>query len=193
MAMRSGLSPLRRLYQGKRPSVVTAVTLGLLLVIGATLLVLRMRTSPLTLHVAVMKRRGDSVTVLKDGEVMTSEDYYGVWFQPVQKSFVYVFQQDGTGKIDVLFPDPHVALQANPIPADTPVWVPQDVNHWFYLDEHVGRETIIVVALPQRDVELEALLRSMKEGNDQSALARWVSSPDLGVGGVRHKITFQHQ
>jgi len=64
VTMRSDLSPLHRLYQGKRPSVVAVVTLGVLLVVGASLLVLRTRTSPLTLHVAVMKRRGDKVSVL---------------------------------------------------------------------------------------------------------------------------------
>ena len=71
VTMRSDLSPLHRLYQGKRPSVVAVVTLGVLLVVGASLVVLylkrthrEMQTSPLTLRVAVMKQRGDKVSVL---------------------------------------------------------------------------------------------------------------------------------
>lgn len=148
---------------------------------GAT----QVRTAPLTLRLAVMKRRGNTVSVLKEGEELTSGDYYGVFFEPAQESFVYVLQQDTTGKIDVLFPDPKVTPQTNPVPRGRSVWVPQDETHWFYLDKNKGREVIIVAAASQRDEKLEALLRNVNDTRGQGALADWLVAPERGRGGVK--------
>ena len=144
-----------------------------------------MRTAPLALRLAVLKRRDNMVSVLKEGEELTSGDYYGVFFEPAQESFVYVLQQDTTGKIDILFPDPKVTPQTNPIPASKSVWVPQDENHWFCLDKNIGREVIIVAAASQRDEKLEAMLRSVNDQHSQGALADWLVAPERGRGGVK--------
>lgn len=143
------------------------------------------RTAPLALRLAVLKRHGNTVSVLKEGEVLTSGDYYGVFFEPAQESFVYVLQQDTTGKIDVLFPDPKVTPQTNPVPTGKRVWVPQDETHWFYLDQNKGREVIIVAASARREEKLEAMLRSVNDQRSQGALAEWLVAPERGRGGVK--------
>lgn len=152
---------------------------------GGTTQVKSLRTAPLALRLAIMKRGGNTVSVLKEGDALTSGDYYGVFFEPAQESFVYVLQQDTTGKIDVLFPDPKVMPQTNPIPSGKSVWVPQDENHWFYLDENTGREVIIVAASARREEKLEAMLRSVNDQRSQGALADWLVAPERGRGGVK--------
>ncbi len=144
------------------------------------------RTStPLALRLAVMKRRNNLVSVLKEGEEIIAGDYYGVFFEPAQASFVYVLQQDATGKIDVLFPDSKVTPQSNPVSAKQAVWVPKDEQHWFYLDKHTGREVIFVVAASQRDDKLETFLQHLDDTQTQGALAQWITSPERGRGGVK--------
>lgn len=142
-------------------------------------------TAPLALRLAVMKRNGNTVSVLKDGESMNSGDYYGVFFEPEKESYVYIFQQDASGKIDVLFPDPKVTAQENPVPAGKAVWVPQDEKHWFYLDKNTGREVILVAASPQREAKLESLLSTVSDQRSQAALAEWVTAPERGRGGIK--------
>ena len=143
------------------------------------------RSSPLALRLAVMKRRNNLVSVLKEREELTTGDYYGVFFEPAQASFVYVLQQDATGKIDVLFPDSKVTPQNNPISAKQAVWVPKDEQHWFYLDKHTGREVIFVVAAAQRDDKLETFIQHLDDTQTQGALAQWITSPERGRGGVK--------
>lgn len=146
-------------------------------------------SAPLTVRLAVMKRQEDTVSVLKEGEILASGDYYGVFFEPAQESFVYILQQDATGKIDILFPDPQVTPQTNPVPAGKAVWVPQDEKHWFYLDQNKGREVIIVVASSQRDEKLEFILQSLNDVRSQGALADWMVAPERGRGGVKRLET----
>ena len=66
-----------------------------------------LRDGPIGLTLAILKRGSDDdVSVLEDGGVMTSNDNYGIFFEPSQDSYVYIFQQDTTKAIDVLFPNP---------------------------------------------------------------------------------------
>src|SRR5262249_35245769 len=130
---------------------------------GETLQQKPLKIAPLDLRVAVLKRHGNTVSVLKEGESLTAEDAYGALFEPAQETVVYVLQQDATGKLDVLFPDPKVTKQTNPVPSGKIVWVPQDETHWFYLDQNKGREVIFVAASLQRDEKLEAMLRSISD------------------------------
>lgn len=161
-------------------------------VASATGKALSSSSAPLALRLAVMKRNGNIVSVLKDGEAMNSGDYYGVFFEPEKQSYVYVFQQDASGKIDVLFPDPKVTAQENPVPAGKAVWVPQDEKHWFYLDKNTGREVILVAASPQREAKLESLLLTASEQGSQRALAEWITAPERGRGGVKQFKTEAH-
>src|SRR5262245_19203317 len=90
----SSVSAFLRLFRGKKRAKTAAIILGVLLVVGVALTMVYPRRSrkevhntPFTLRVAVMKQRGGKVSVLKNGETMTSEDAYGVLFKPAQESF----------------------------------------------------------------------------------------------------------
>jgi hypothetical protein len=71
------------------------------------------------------------------------------------------------------------------------VWVPEDIDQGFYLDENVGREVIMVVATKEPNERLESILGSLGEGRE-IALEDFSSSGERGVGGVKslEKRTF---
>lgn len=141
--------------------------------------------SPLELRLTVMKLRDGVMSVLRSGGEMTAQDHYGVFFEPSQEAFVYIMQQDTTGKIDILFPNPKWTLQTNPVPAGKVVWVPTDPQHWFHLDENVGREVILIAASRKSIERLESILRNADGEEVQGPLAEWILSSERGVGGVQ--------
>jgi hypothetical protein len=141
--------------------------------------------TPMALHVLIMKRRGHTVSELQPGEILTAQDHYGVFFAPQQSAYIYVVQQDATGRIDVLFPNPQWSPQTNPVPAGQTVWVPKNFEHWFYLDAHVGQEVIYVVATRTRNAWLESLLHCPNTAGAVETFTAWLLSPERGVGGMR--------
>ena len=142
----------------------------------------------LELSVVIAKRNPDNtVSVLKSGGELTSEDHYGIFFRPTTDAFIYIFQQDSSNAIDVLFPNPDYSPQSNPVPAGTEVWVPNDIDSWFFLDDNVGQEAFMVVASRERNDELESILnRPQTPGGD---LSLWLQSGSRGVGGVKKSET----
>ncbi len=142
----------------------------------------------LELTVVIAKRNPDNtVSVLKSGGELTSEDHYGIFFRPTTDAYDYIFQQDSSNAIDVLFPNPEYSPQTNPVPAGTEVWVPKDIKHWFFLDEKLGQEAFMVVASRERNDELESILnRPQTPGGD---LSLWLQSGSRGVGGVKKSET----
>ncbi len=136
------------------------------------------------LKLVIMKRNPDNtITVLENGSQMTAGDLYSIFFQPEEDAYVYVLQQDSSKSIQVHFPNPENSDQTNPVPAGTEVWVPKDIKHWFFLDENVGQETMMVVAARERRPELEKLIGGV--ATKPGELASWLFSPDRGSGGVR--------
>ena len=83
----------------------------------------------------------------------------------------------------MLFPNPINSDQTNPVPAGTEVWVPKDIEHWFFLDENAGQETIMVVATRERSPELESLIGNVATNPGQ--LARWLGADFRGQKGIR--------
>ena len=144
--------------------------------------------SDLQLSVLIAKRNADnSVSVLKEGGEITSQDHYGIFFRPTTDAYVYIFQQDSSNAIDVLFPNPDYSTQSNPVPAGMEVWVPNDIESWFFLDDNVGQEAFMVVARRARNDELESILnRPVTPGGE---LLSWLQSGSRGVGGVKKSET----
>jgi hypothetical protein len=135
----------------------------------------------LTLNIAIQRRRGNAVWALVPGAEMTYEDEYGIFIETVEETFIYAFQQDSRGSVDVLFPNAQWNHAENPIAAATKLWIPQDTDHWFYLDRTVGREVISIVASRTRNETLEASIRN----RTTARLPEWAQSVERGVGGVR--------
>ena len=137
------------------------------------------------LRLIIMKRApNDIVTVLEEGGVLTADDFYGIFFEPPADSWVYILQQDSTGAISVLFPNPAFSDLTNPLSAGTPVWIPKDFNNWFFLDQNVGRESFFVVASKDRHKELESLISGDQRGDVLGPLAKLLGEGERGLGGV---------
>lgn len=146
------------------------------------------KDSSIELTMAILKRSPDNkVSVLEDGGVMTSKDNYGIFFEPTRDAYVYIFQQDTTKAIDVLFPNPAFSPMTNPVSAGTKVWVPKDIDFWFFLDQNVGREDIIVVATREQNKELEAIIAGKDRADVLGPLAKFLVSESRGVGGVKER------
>lgn len=147
--------------------------------------------APLKLRTWFLKARKDNVSdkyrrasALRDADVLTAEDGYRVVFQADQAAFVYVLQRDSTGKVDVLFPNRQHAPQGNPVTAGAYIWVPSGVKEWFQLDEHVGKESILVVAAREPNLQLESGLHRLRAGGSQEGLDDWFHSRERGLGGT---------
>lgn len=142
--------------------------------------------SLLELRLIIMKRApDDTVTVLEEGGVLTADDFYGIYFEPVEDSWVYILQQDSSAAIDVLFPNPDFSDYANPVPAGTAVWIPKDVNNWFFLDQNIGTESFFVVASKERNQELETIIAGHQREVLLGPLAGFLQSDARGVGGSK--------
>lgn len=138
------------------------------------------------LRLLIMKRApDDTVTVLEEGGVLTADDFYGLFFEPREDSWVYVLQQDTTGAIQVLFPNEDYSNQTNPLSGGTPVWIPKDFNNWFFLDDNVGRESFFVVASKEQHLELESLIAGDRRVGILGPLAELLDKGERGLGGVK--------
>jgi serine/threonine protein kinase len=140
--------------------------------------------------VAVLGRRAGAGAFRKlgDGEELSSEDDYRILVRPEGAAFVYVFQIDSRGKLDVLYPrlpGARFSTGANPVaPGDWTAVPAQDAA--LHLDERLGVEHVYVAATAQRWPELEQALRRGAEARARRPVA--VEAPlgfrTRGVGGI---------
>jgi len=142
--------------------------------------------------------------------VMYSNDNYAVYFKPNQRCYIYVFQQDSTGKIYRLFPNPAYGTEANPVSKDRGYWVPTK-DTWFYLDENVGNERLYLIASRDKSEKLESLekiqrkpliasqedfsevIKTMGPAGIRASQVSKVSLPDKSVVDVLSEKTFSHE
>ena len=143
-------------------------------------------STPIELRLIIMKRApDDTVTVLEEGGVLTGDDFYGIFFEPAEDSWVYILQQDSTTAIDVLFPNPDFSDLTNPVPGGTAVWIPKNVNNWFHLDQNIGAESFFVVASKEQNQELETIIAGHQREVLLGPLAGFLQSDARGVGGSK--------
>ena len=137
------------------------------------------------MRVVIVKRfPDDTFAALEEGGVLTADDHYGIVFEPAEESWIYILQQDSSNAVDVLFPNPAFSKQENPVPAGTPVWIPNDVNSWFRLDETIGAESFFVVASQKPMKDLESIISTHQREDTVGALASFLGSGSRGMGGV---------
>ena len=141
-------------------------------------------SGPIELRLMIVKRDPDNkVTLLEADGVLTGDDHYGIFFEPESDAWVYILQRDFTKKIDVLFPNPAYSDQTNPVPGGSKVWIPNDINTWFKLDENVGRESFFVVAAREQDKDLEAIIARPERVAVLGGLESLLQQKERGVGG----------
>ena len=93
---------------------------------------------------------------IRNGMVLYSNDNYAIYFKPSQRCYIYIFQEDSTGKVYRLFPNPQYDTKTNPVSKDKEYWVPTK-DTWLYLDENVGKEWLYIIASREKSEKLESL------------------------------------
>jgi hypothetical protein len=155
--------------------------------------------------IAKLNARGEISELKADDELVSCTDaaaadryvgcdnVYGLYFEPAQEAYIYAFQQDETGKTDVLFPNGEFSEQGNPVAAGAKLWVPNKPKPWFYLGVNdppdPSEETIFVAASAERIEVLESYIACVIDtcpdlDPNQEALQKWIMGFLGGVGGT---------
>jgi len=117
----------------------------------------------LTFDLYGLRRGASNFHLLRPDSQLAQGEHYFISAQPLTAGYLYIFQQDSSGKIQWLFPrndtEPY-SSGTNPVPAFRHIVLPEGENGGFRLDAQAGRENVIAVLSASRFPELEALLQS---------------------------------
>jgi S1-C subfamily serine protease len=102
-----------------------------------------------------------SRVTIEEGSVLQSKDKFKVHFETKKDAYVYIIIHDSLNKANLLFPDPRIKLSNN-VKANSSHTVPTS-EHWFWLDENVGIETVYVLASEDPLDNIKALLLAMED------------------------------
>jgi Trypsin-like serine proteases, typically periplasmic, contain C-terminal PDZ domain len=102
-----------------------------------------------------------SRVAIEEGSILQSKDKFKVQFETSKDAYVYIIIHDSLNKANLLFPDPGIKLSNN-VKANTSYTVPTS-DHWFWLDENAGIETIYVLASETPLDNIKALLIEMED------------------------------
>jgi hypothetical protein len=103
----------------------------------------------------------DSIDKQK-GMVLNSGDSYRFEVVPGSECYFYVFQQDASNKITVLFPRHDIPALENPLQANKRYFIPSGDSR-FWLDDNLGQETFIFFATRWRARDLEDTIEAYSE------------------------------
>jgi outer membrane protein OmpA-like peptidoglycan-associated protein len=152
---------------------------------------------PLSVDVVVRYRDGEREREVGTDTMLRSGDSYQVRFTPNQRSYVYVYQSDSTGRIEPLFPNPALTDASNPIARDTTITLPDAA--WMKLDQMRGREQIIVLAAPEAIADPKSMAFKVCEANSGGDEVRGPVMPAPASSGqgtadvFTYRLAFQHQ
>jgi hypothetical protein len=121
---------------------------------------------------------------IRNGMVLYSNDNYAIYFKPGRKCYMYVFQEDSTGKVYRLFPNIAYGTETNPVSKGKEYWVPTR-DTWLYLDENVGRERLYIIASMERSQKLASLANAAKNTPAVSKEAFSDTIKTMGPAGIR--------
>jgi hypothetical protein len=124
---------------------------------------------------------------LPNGAALTSGDRYRVEVRPGSAGYLYVFQVDSRGKLDVIFPrlvEAQFSTGRNPVAEGDPITLP-DEERAFHLDDHLGVEQVYAVVTPARWQEIEtALVRASRVAPRPRPVTAPVIGRDRGIAAV---------
>jgi polyhydroxyalkanoate synthesis regulator phasin len=121
------------------------------------------------------KGQGDFLPITQ-GAVLHSGDHYKILIEPMEASYVYLFQQDGSGQIVRLFPMKTFAgvtlNNENPMQAQQKYYLPAKTKS-FKLDRTLGTETFYFTASRHPDLVLENFYEAIERArkNNQPNLS----------------------
>lgn len=131
----------------------------------------------LSCKIEVSYLHGSEERILLSNETLMSGTKYAISFIPNQQAYLYVFQEDSSGKLFQLFPDStqNFSTQTNPVSAGAMYRVPENISDWIFLDEQVGKEQILVLASKNALSDPILSCRQFQDG---------VGMASMGVGGI---------
>lgn len=103
--------------------------------------------------------------VVRDDDTVYSGESYRIYLRPNSDLYVYVYQEDSTGKGYWLFPNADIALN-NPLKGGVDYWIPRR-DRTFRLDDTSGTERIYIVAATDRATDLEQLIDNPSSGREE--------------------------
>ncbi len=118
----------------------------------------------LFMHIIGQRRDTDgsiSKVTIRNGSILQSKDKFKVQFETSKDAYVYIIIHDSLNKANLLFPDPKIKLSNN-VKANKRYSVPES-DHWFWLDENVGIETVYVFTSETPLDNIKALLLAIED------------------------------
>ena len=109
-----------------------------------------------------------------------------------EQPFLYVFQVDSTGKVDVVYPSERHCETANPIEKDA-IRCPSNPKHWFTLDENIGTERLYVLASTIRNQFLEKMIQDVNVTGIKDYLFILEKSSIDAPGVFFNAVSFMHE
>jgi hypothetical protein len=95
---------------------------------------------------------------LSNESVLKSGQNVGVAFRAKENCFIYIFWNDTSENMGMLFPNPRLTEPIPQVVAEKTYWLPhKDGERWYVLDENPGTETIYFVVSRNRNAKLEEL------------------------------------
>ncbi|MFO1501110.1 MAG: TIR domain-containing protein [Verrucomicrobiota bacterium] len=140
----------------------------------------------LNFQVNSIPTNGTEWTPLSDGDALASGEEYFIRAEPLTAGYLYIFQQDSSGKLEWIYPANNTSTNSsgtNPVPANVAVTLPAERDLVYTLDNHTGIEHFYAVLSHSRWNALEeALTRSAT-----SAVALPLADEVSGLLAVRAK------
>lgn len=119
-------------------------------------------------HYLIGRKKYKMTNNLSPELTLTPRDPYYLTINPSHNCYLFVFQVDSAGKINVVYPNKEYSSSENPL-LPGPLRIP-DGFKWFYLDETKGMETLYIMATRIENERLEDLsIRIRSENNPEAA------------------------
>jgi hypothetical protein len=173
-----------------------ALALLVLLMVSTTFFYYQQST-PLNLQMEVIGKSGVEATrgipgkkvekIIDEGDAFLSNDYCRINFQIDHDAYAYVLFHDSMGKLHQLYPDPAIE---NPQKAKGKVkyTIPQGENNWYKLNDHIGTETVFVLASKKPIADLKRDLNSIQSLNKEDLLELFKTKAN-----VLKVLSFKHE
>lgn len=104
-----------------------------------------------------------SVKPLTEDSILKSGQRVGIAFQPDDDCNVYIFWQDSSGAMGLLFPNPELTEGSGRIKGGQTYWLPSKAGkeRWYLLDENPGIETLYFVGSRTANEKLVELCKEL--------------------------------
>jgi hypothetical protein len=118
-----------------------------------------------------------------DATVLAATDSYRLALQPARDSYVYVYQQSSSSRVEQLFPNDAYILATNPLREGETYYLPSPPGG-FHVEAQAGEQRLYVVAATDPLPELLLAYESYAEAADQRARQRALAALLEALDGI---------